>query len=283
MGVIMVNVDPVGEARRLGYRVRYVSHDVIKDYNACYNVIYDGKVVKPRAADVLGIPLNEIWISEKWRKYEKYILYHELAEIKYRAAGYGQDEAHILSELECISLWGNDPLWREFMIEKYISDIENMASEIVEEKIKQTIKLLQDQMGYECNSVSPDELFRYLLGDTPTGDTVSPGDILRNDYYFIHEIVEICELKKQGIQIEKDTIVKHYPEVYKAHIKALDIELSYAHRNNDLGWIISRLNTITSQLNYDISILENYTEPDNIEKLRKMINHVIKKYIEHTK
>lgn len=123
-------IDPRAEANNLGYKIRYVPHEVIKDYNACYNVIYHGKHIKPPAADKLGIPLNEIWISEKWEKYEKYILHHELAEIKFRAQGYNAEEAHILAEMECIKLWRNDPMWREFIVEMHISDIENMASEI---------------------------------------------------------------------------------------------------------------------------------------------------------
>jgi competence protein ComEA len=127
-------VNPRHEARGLGYRVRYLPHETISDYNACYNVIYGGKIVKPAAADKLGIPLNEIWISEKWRKYEKYILHHELTEIKYRALGYGMDEAHTLAEMDCIAIWNKDPLWREMIVELHISDTENMARHIERSK-----------------------------------------------------------------------------------------------------------------------------------------------------
>jgi len=123
-------IDLRREARRLGYKIVYVPHEVIKDHNACYNVIYDGKNIRPPAAEKLGILINEIWISKKWRKYEKYILYHELAEIKYRAMGYNVEEAHILAAAECIELWKNDPLWREMTVEIHISDIENMRRNI---------------------------------------------------------------------------------------------------------------------------------------------------------
>jgi len=123
-------INPKVKASNLGYKIRYVSHEVIKDYNACYNVIYNGKRIKPPAADRLGIPLNEIWISEKWKKYKKYILYHELAEIKFRAQGCSVEEAHILAEMECIKLWRDNPMWREFIVEMHISDIENMANEV---------------------------------------------------------------------------------------------------------------------------------------------------------
>lgn len=87
-------MNPRAEAERLGYKIVYVSHEVIKDYNACYRVIYDGKLIYPPAADKLGIPLNEIWISERFREYERYILFHELQEIKHRAEGLSVEEAH---------------------------------------------------------------------------------------------------------------------------------------------------------------------------------------------
>lgn len=48
------------EIRKHGYKIMYVTHRVIKDYNACYNVEYKGKTIRPLAAGKLGIPLNEI-------------------------------------------------------------------------------------------------------------------------------------------------------------------------------------------------------------------------------
>lgn len=85
------------EIEKLGFRIIYVPHEVIEDYNACYRVEYKGKLIFPSAANKLGIRLDEIWISEKWREFENYILYHELREIKYRAEGYTVEQAHILA------------------------------------------------------------------------------------------------------------------------------------------------------------------------------------------
>jgi competence protein ComEA len=76
-----------------GYRVRYVPHEVIEDYNATYNVTFEDKHIVTNAARELNIPLNEIWISEMWRSYEKYILFHELREIYHRANGMSANEA----------------------------------------------------------------------------------------------------------------------------------------------------------------------------------------------
>ena len=80
---------PPGSARHeinsIGYRIRYVPHETIGEHVACYHVVYGGQTVKPKAAESLGIPLNEIWISERYRDREEHILYHEFREIQYRA------------------------------------------------------------------------------------------------------------------------------------------------------------------------------------------------------
>ncbi len=124
------------EIERLGYRVVYKPHPVMKDYNATYNVIYGGKRITNNAGIKLKIPTNEIWVSEKWRKYEKYILFHEFTEIKFRAKGYGIEDAHYLAEMECIKRFRDDPQWREFVVELHISDVVNIASEIAGETLK---------------------------------------------------------------------------------------------------------------------------------------------------
>jgi competence protein ComEA len=92
-----------------GYKIVYVPHEIIEDYNACYRVKYRGKLIFPHAADKLGIPLNEIWISEKWKKYEEYIIYHELMEIKHRAEGQSVEQAHALAIKDAKEKYRGDP------------------------------------------------------------------------------------------------------------------------------------------------------------------------------
>lgn len=104
-------MNPIDNAKKLGYRVVYVPHEIIKDYNACYRVEYDGKIIYPPAADKLGIPLNEIWISEIWRPYEKYVLFHELQEIKHRAEGLDVEQAHNEASKDEIRVFKGDPIW----------------------------------------------------------------------------------------------------------------------------------------------------------------------------
>ena len=80
--------------KKLGYKIKFVPHRVIKDRIACYNVRYKSKIIRPKIAKKLNIPLNEIWISQKWRGKKEIMLFHELQEIKYRSMGYTEKEAH---------------------------------------------------------------------------------------------------------------------------------------------------------------------------------------------
>lgn len=56
-----------------------------------------------------------------WRPYEKYIVFHELREIYYRANGLSRDEAHKKAVQDEFSLWAEDSLFR-----KMIRDVEEM-------------------------------------------------------------------------------------------------------------------------------------------------------------
>jgi competence protein ComEA len=112
-----------------GYKIVYVPHSVIEDYNATYNVTCRGKHVTTNASKVLRVPFGEIWISELWRSYKKFILFHELRETSYRADGLGRDEAHEQAVRDGASLWQNDPQWN-----RMIKDIAKKDKETAERK-----------------------------------------------------------------------------------------------------------------------------------------------------
>jgi len=116
---------------RYAYKVQYVPHKIIEDYNATYSVICENKHITTGAAKELGIPLNEIWISEMWRPYEKYIVFHELREIYYRAKGFDRNDAHEKAIQDGFALWENDPL-----LQKLIKEIEQMDRKTAEKKKK---------------------------------------------------------------------------------------------------------------------------------------------------
>ena len=104
--------DPRAELEALGYEVVYKPHERMAEYNAFYRVEYDGEVIAPPAARREGVPLNEVWLSELLRPYERYVLTHELNEIRYRGRGYGVEEAHERA-LEDDRVWAGDPKWEE--------------------------------------------------------------------------------------------------------------------------------------------------------------------------
>jgi len=79
---------------------------------AFYRVEFDGQEIAPGIADQFDISLNEVWTSEKLEPYEKYVLHHELQEIKHRAAGYGKDEAHRRA-LQDGEVWRGEPEYGE--------------------------------------------------------------------------------------------------------------------------------------------------------------------------
>jgi len=111
------------------YRIVYVPHEVIEDYNATYNVMCEDELITTKAAKKLDIPLNEIWISEKWKPYAKYIIFHELREIYYRAKGFERDDAHEKAIEDQLILWKNDQLFLEM-----VRDMEEMDRKTAEKK-----------------------------------------------------------------------------------------------------------------------------------------------------
>jgi len=108
------------------WQVVYIDPEKIEDYNACYRVELEGKEISPDAADDLGIPMNDIWISEKLRDFEKYILFHEIREIKYRAQGHDGNTAHSKA-LEDEKIFQGEPEWEKLRKEINIASKNTLA------------------------------------------------------------------------------------------------------------------------------------------------------------
>ncbi|MEF8773893.1 MAG: hypothetical protein V5A37_04150 [Halobacteriales archaeon] len=100
----IASLDPRAEMEKSGYDIEYKPHATMAEYNAFYRVEYDGEVIAPPVARRMDVPLNEVWLTEYLRPYEKYILYHELTEIKYRAQEYDVERAHELA-VEADHVW----------------------------------------------------------------------------------------------------------------------------------------------------------------------------------
>jgi dynactin complex subunit len=89
----------------------------------------------------------------------------------------------------------------------------------------------------------------YMTGETLTGDAITLEDVLRNEFLMVHEVVEISELKKVGVSISKQTVIRFYPRVYEAHLTALDYELNHAINKGNYEWLRRRLKNFEAQLN----------------------------------
>lgn len=137
------------EIEALGYDLVYRPHREVADHMAFYKVEYEGKVTAPPIVDKYDISMNEIWLSEKFKPYERYVLFHELQEIKYRAKGYSVQKAHQKAKKD-EKIWEGDPKWEELRREV------NLVGK----------ELLTDVPGFG------EELFRRLMKNRPYFDMV---------------------------------------------------------------------------------------------------------------
>lgn len=108
---------------------------------------------------------------------------------------------------------------------------------------REAINVLEAALGYKVCSISWEEILEYMSGESPYGDTTTIDDVSSNIYLMIHEIVEICELKARGIEIDRDTVsrIANTPIEKEAHYKASYHELRYAAIKGDCEWIRIRL------------------------------------------
>lgn len=112
-------------------------------------------------------------------------------------------------------------------------------------RIDEISEILREN-GYEPEEISEEEFYQYLTGETPYKEKYLMEDILKSDFLMLHEVVEISELKRMGIPVNKRTVMEFHPKVYEAHLTATDVELSYALRVGDFSWIRTRLEHVRS-------------------------------------
>jgi transposase len=115
-----------------------------------------------------------------------------------------------------------------------------MSNEI-REKIKTAMKIIEN-LGYKVEDVSAKEFYDWMTGEIFSEDITTLRDVLGNEYLMIHELVEISELKKIGIKINKRVIVDSPKEtIYNAHFFAQEFEMNYALAKKDYYWVKLKL------------------------------------------
>ena len=120
--------------------------------------------------------------------------------------------------------------------------------EEVEEAVISAEKLLEKH-GYKLPvKVSAEDLIKYFEAETPYPD-ISLAEVLKEPLLVVHELVELSEIKKRGFKIDKDIIVRYHEEIYEIHLKAAEIELEIALKENRLDYVAKRIKAVESWLN----------------------------------
>ncbi len=144
----------------------------------------------------------------------------------------------------------------------YIEQLVQRVLWVLALELTKILKALAERYGIRCDA-SFEELLSYLNALSYGEDAVSLDEIL-NEELLLHEVVEICFLKNFGYKINRNTILDAYPDTYRAHLEAMNIELAEAKRMSKLDWMMRRCKDLEEYLNdpyppYDL-------EP-NVEKL----------------
>jgi len=96
--------------------------------------------------------------------------------------------------------------------------------------------------GFSCD-VTLEELVNWFDVQTAYPD-LSLDQVLRKPLLIVHEIAELAEVKRMGLPIACDTILKNRSRVYEAHLRAFEVELALAKRVHDLAHIRERLREV---------------------------------------
>ena len=118
------------------------------------------------------------------------------------------------------------------------------GSRACEERLRAALEVLRSY-GLEC-SLTCGELLAYLSGPTYTGDAVTAEQVMSNDLLFLHEVAEACILKSMGYVVDESTATRAYPDTYRAHLKAMEVELLEAEKRGRLDHVAERCRDLES-------------------------------------
>jgi len=111
----------------------------------------------------------------------------------------------------------------------------------IESKIEKARRILES-LKYSLGDISVQDLLDYMSTETFVEDKVTLKEVLENDYYLIHELVEISEWKKIESRIHKRiTVDSPRILVYTIHYISLEKELEYALQRKDYAWVEKRI------------------------------------------
>lgn len=134
--------------------------------------------------------------------------------------------------------------------------------------VKEARKLLQSH-GYDCRT-TPDDLRLWFEAETPFDEDFGLDEVLGNPLIVVHELVEIENVKRLGLSLTKDVIVKNLEKVDDAHMVATEAELRIAIALRDVEHIRSRLENI-KMWSEDPTVT-----PENKRKYRELYSEIVR-------
>ncbi|MBU1915115.1 MAG: hypothetical protein ABIE25_04705 [Thermoplasmatota archaeon] len=112
----------------------------------------------------------------------------------------------------------------------------------IERAVSEGLETLRSH-GHFCDGSAAD-LELWFCADTPYPD-IGIEDVIRNPFLVVHEIVEIDEVKKMGLDIgRKDVIISNMELVDRAHLKAAQIEMEIAYAMKNRAHLAERVQHI---------------------------------------
>lgn len=117
-----------------------------------------------------------------------------------------------------------------------------MADMHVLEKAVEEARRLMARFGVNCPTTAED-LRLWFEADTLNPDA-SLDEVLQSRLIVVHELVEIDEVKKMGLQLTKDVILRNLDAVDSAHLLAAEVEMDLAARLGDADHLRDRIRNI---------------------------------------
>ncbi|HKZ89878.1 MAG TPA: hypothetical protein VJ300_06445 [Thermoplasmata archaeon] len=111
----------------------------------------------------------------------------------------------------------------------------------VSEALRRAERLLR-ACGYSSHATTKD-FVAWLQTDTPYPNP-TPHALLENPFLVVHEIVEIEEVKRRGLRITRDVIVRNLKAVDIAHARAAEVELEVAKVHGAFDHLRERLEDV---------------------------------------
>jgi hypothetical protein len=131
--------------------------------------------------------------------------------------------------------------------------------------------------GHSCD-VSAADFELWFRADTPYPD-IGIEDVIQNPLLVVHEIVEIDEIKRMGLDMsKKDVIISNLELVDRAHLKAAQIEIEIAYAMKNRAHLAERVHDIGNWSKDPLVELEMRASYSKMHKeAKRMIVHLDKK------